>query len=299
MIRRMFVAAMVVLFTGNIAAAEPIEVFAGIPPAAYLAERIGGDRIHVEVLIQPGQDPHTFVPAPKQIQALGRAKLFFKTGMPFENQVLEKIRVAHPRLIVTDATEGIEKRRISEEQTGNGPEGEHRHADSPDGLDPHVWLSPPLVKIMAANVAAALEKIDPGDAAFFKANLVQLQRELDDVDAKIRGELAPYAGKTFYVFHPAFGYFADCCRLRQEAVEAEGKQPSPKQLRDLARRARSDGARTVFIQPQFDPHSAQTVADAIGGRTATINDMEKDIPANLRDIAEKIAKSFAETQTAK
>ena len=103
----------VVLSGANAFAAEPVEVFAGIPPVAYLVERIGGDRVHVEVFIQPGQDPHTFEPGPRQIQALGQAGLFFKVGLPFENQVLEKIRTTHPRLTVVDTTEGIEKRPIS------------------------------------------------------------------------------------------------------------------------------------------------------------------------------------------
>ncbi|MGD0653319.1 MAG: zinc ABC transporter substrate-binding protein [Thermoguttaceae bacterium] len=301
MIRNVFVTAIIVFAAAKIPAAEPIEVFAGIPPAAYLVERIGGDRLHVEVFIQPGQDPHTFEPAPKQIQALGKAKLFFKTGMPFENQLLEKIRAVHPRLIVVDAAEGIQKRRISAQRAAGDArqDGEHSHGDSPDDLDPHVWLSPPLVKTVAANIASALEKIDPGDDAFFKANLVQLHRELDAVDGKIRLELKPYAGKSFYVFHPAFGYFADCYHLRQEAIEAGGRQPSPKQLRDLVQKAKSDGVRVIFVQPQFDLHSAQTVADAIGGRIVSINDMEKDIPANLQDIAGKIEKAFRESGTAR
>jgi zinc transport system substrate-binding protein len=295
MIRNVFVTAIIVFAAAKIPAAEPIEVFAGIPPAAYLVERIGGDRLHVDVFIQPGQDPHTFEPAPRQIQALGKAKLFFKSGMPFENQLLGKILAAHPRLIVVDAAEGIQKRRISGQRDAGDArqDDEHSHGDSPDGLDPHVWLSPPLVKIMAANVASALEKIDPGDDAFFKTNLAQLHRELDAVDGKIRRELKPYAGKSFYVFHPAFGYFADCYHLRQEAIEAEGRQPSPKQLRNLVQKAKSEGSRVIFVQPQFDPHSARTVADAIGGRIVPINDMEKDIPANLQDIADKIERAFS------
>ncbi len=298
MIRNVFVIAIIIFAAAKIPAAEPLEVFAGIPPVAYLVERIGGDRVHVEVFIQPGQDPHTFEPGPRQIQALGRAQLFFKAGMPFENQVLEKIRTARPRLIVVDTAHGIEKRRIS----GENAVGKARHegkrdsedspGDSADDLDPHVWLSPPLLKIMAANIASALEKSDPGGGVFFKANLSRLHRELDIVDAKIRGELKPYEGRSFFVFHPAFGYFGDCYHLKQEAVEAGGKQPSPKQLLDLVQKAKSENARIIFVQPQFDPHSAQAVADAIGGRVVPVNDMEKDVLANLRDIAGKIGKAF-------
>jgi zinc transport system substrate-binding protein len=276
--------------------AEPVEVFAGIPPVAYLVERIGGDRVYVEVFIQPGQDPHTFEPGPRQIQALGNAKLFFKVGMPFENQLLEKIRGVHPEMTVVDTAAGIKKRLLMEDSSvaGGNHDDHNSHGHSPEELDPHVWLSPPLVKIMAANIATALEKLEPGDAAYFKANLSRLHRELDAADAKIRQALKPYAGRSFYVFHPAFGYFGDCCHLKQEAIEAEGKQPSPKQLRELIQKAKSENVRIIFVQPQFDRHSAQAVADAIGGRLVPINYMEKDILANLQDMAEKIGKEWAE-----
>lgn len=294
MLRTIYILLTASFFATEICAAEPVEVFAGIPPVAYLVERIGGDRIHVDVFILPGQDPHTFEPGPRQIQALGRAKLFFKVGMPFENQLLEKIRGVHPGMTVVDTAEGIKKRLLAADSSiaGGDPADQNSHGHSPEELDPHVWLSPPLVKIMAINIASALEKIDPGDAAFFKANLLQLHRELDAVDEKIRQALNPYAGRTFYVFHPAFGYFGDCYYLKQEAIEAEGKQPSPKQLRELIEKAKSENVKIIFIQPQFDRHSAQAVADAIGGRILLINDMEKDVLANLQDMAGKIQKEW-------
>ena len=151
-------------------AAEPVEVFAGIPPVAYLVERIGGDRVHVDVFIQPGQDPHTFEPAPKQIQALGKAKLFFKVGMPFENQLLEKIRGVHPELTVVDTAAGIKKRLLAADSSvaGGDHADQNSHGHWPEELDPHVWLSPPLLKIMATNIASALEKIDPDGGRFFQ-----------------------------------------------------------------------------------------------------------------------------------
>ncbi|MGA2062042.1 MAG: zinc ABC transporter substrate-binding protein [Thermoguttaceae bacterium] len=296
---KLILSAILMLVAAETFAAEPIEVFAGIPPVAYLVERIGGDRVHVEVFIQPGQDPHTFEPAPRQIQALGNAKLFFKVGMPFENQLLEKIRSAHPGMTVVDTTAGIKKRLLAADSSvaGGDHADQNSHGHSPEELDPHVWLSPPLVKIMATNIATALEKIDPDGTASFKANLLELHRELDAVDAKIRQALKPYAGRSFYVFHPAFGYFGDCYHLKQEAIEAEGKQPSPKQLRELIQKAKSENVRIIFIQPQFDRHSVQAVAEAIGGRLVPINDMEKDILANLQDMAGKIGKAFEETRT--
>lgn len=127
---------------------------------------------------------------------------------------------------------------------------------------------------------------------FFQENLLRLDRDLDAVDGKIRAELKPFAGRTFYVFHPAFGYFADCYNLKQEAIEAGGKQPTPSRLRRLVERAEDEKEKVIFVQPQFDKHSAQAVADAIGGHIVPMDDLAKDIIANLQDIADKIQKAF-------
>jgi zinc transport system substrate-binding protein len=268
------------------AAAEPMEVFAGIPPVAYLVERIGGEHLQVDVLMQPGQDPHTYEPSPKQIQSLGRAKLFFKVGMPFEERLLDKILKAQENIKVVDTAANIKKILAvpGDEHEGGTKTEKHAAAD----YDPHVWLSPPNLKIQAANIAAALAAADAAQAPVYRANLRKLNAELDALHKKIAKRMEPFAGRAIYVFHPAFGYFAACYGLRQEAIQVGGKQPSLKQLQQLVERAETDKVKVVFVQPQFDPRSAQTVAQAIGGKAAPLNDMSKDVLANLEEIAGKL-----------
>jgi len=273
----------------NAVAAEAMQIFAGIPPVAFLAEKIGGNRVKVDIMIRPGADPHTFEPAPKQIIALSRAKIFFTVGMPFENRLVEKISQSNPKLQIADTTPGIEKRRLEETDADSDHKTVHGYDD---GFDPHIWLSPRSAKKMAANITDVLGKADPDGATFFRDNLKTLNEEFDAVDEKITEILKPYKDKPFYVFHPAFGYFGDCYGLKQKAIEAGGKQPSLKQLRSLILEAKAEGARAIFIQPQFDRRGAQVVAEAIGGKIVVLNDMEKNIPANLLDMAEKIGKSM-------
>ncbi len=261
-----------------------LAVFAGIPPVAYLAEQIGGARVAVDVLVQPGQDPHTFEPTPRQALALGRAKVFFKTGMPFENVVVAKVREGNPQLTVVNVTEGVAKRMTG----GHG----HNHGAEGGEPDPHVWLSPPLLKTQAENVAAALAVADPAHAAEYRRNLAELLRRIDALHERIGRMLAPYRGRAFLVFHPGFGYFADAYGLKEEAVEAGGRSPGPKQFRALVEKAKAEGIKTVFVQPQYDPHSARAVAEAVGGEVVPMNGLAKDVLADLEDIAEKVKTAF-------
>lgn len=274
------------------AADGPIEVFAGIPPVAYIVERIGGEYVTVNVMVREGQEPHTFEPAPRQMMNLAGARIYFKVGMPFEARLVEKVTGGGARLKVVDISEGVPKVAID----AHGAEGpaSHAHGDAGGGadLDPHIWLSPPLVKIQAENIRDALIEIDPGHADEYRANCADLAADLETVHESVRGMLEPFEGRAIYVFHPAFGYFADAYGLRQVAVETGGKSPTPRTLAKLIDEARADGVKAIFVQPQFDAKSAEAVAVAIGGDLVTLNDLPRDVLSNFMDMAAKIQKAL-------
>ena len=271
-----------------------LPVFAGIPPLRYLVEQVGGKHVNVGVLVQPGQDPHTFEASPKQVVALGRAAVFFKVDMPFEAVVLEKVQEGNKRLAVVNVTEGIEKLPLVGPCCEKGGHDGHVASHS-DELDPHVWLSPPLLKTMAANIAAGLCRADPAHAKNYQRNLSSLDRRLDTLDQQVKRRLALYRGRTFYVFHPGFAYFANAYGLKEEAVQVGGQMPSAKQYQALIERAKAEGVKTVFVQPEFDPQRAQGVADALGGQVVQINGLAENVIADIEDIAVKVEKAMRES----
>jgi zinc transport system substrate-binding protein len=277
-------------------AEKRLNVFVGIAPLADIVERIGGPTVDVHVLLPPGQDPHTFELSPRQVAALNNAKAFFYIGMPFEEQIVSRIAGSPRRPEIIDAAQGVVKRDMEDREHLVAEKNDEDKAHGADaqrrGLDPHVWLSPQCLKIISENVARSLERLDPDNARAYVKNLIELIHDIDATDEKIKKMLEPLRGRTFFVFHPAFGYFADAYGLKQEAVEAGGKQPTPRQLLSLIDLAKRENIKTIFAQPQFDPHSAETIAGAIGGRVVPLDDLAKDVLCNLTDIAEKIRESF-------
>ncbi len=269
-----------------------LHVFAGIPPQAYFVERVGGNRVKVDVLVEPGQEPHTFVPTPRQMVALSKARLYFKTGMPFENVLIEKIRDSASGLVIVDTTKCIMKRPI--EEGADEADAPERAKSGEDDLDPHVWLSPPLIKIQAENIRDALASADPVHADEYAANFEAFGKEIDETHARVGKMLEPLRGRTIYVYHPAFGYFAEAYGLKQVAVETGGKSPTPRQLGDLIEKARADGVKMIFVQPQFSPAGAKVLADAIGGAVLPLDDLAKDVLANIETMAEKVREALTQ-----
>jgi zinc transport system substrate-binding protein len=153
-------------------------------------------------------------------------------------------------------------------------------------------MAPPQLLIMADNIAEALQAVDGKHAAEYERNLNALKSDLADLHEKLDEMLQPYKGRTFYIYHPALGYFAEAYGLHQESVEVGGKKPTPRQLQELIEQAQKDNVAVIFVQPQFDQRSAATVAEAIGGSVVPLDPLRKDAFANLRDIGAKLAAAF-------
>ncbi len=274
---------------------KKLNVFVSIPPQAYMVEQIGGPYVEVGVLVEDGQSPHTFEPTPRQIVKLAGAEVYFSVGLPFEARLLEKITGTMKDLEVVDTRRGIKVRVMKERHEEDSGEGVgHQHeAGEPD---PHFWLNPRLAEIQAANICEGLKSVDPAHAAYYERRLGDLNARLDELDAKIATTLAPFKGKEFMVFHPAFGYFGEAYGLRQIAVEVEGKEPSARQLSALIDEAKRKGIRVIFVQPQFSRKSAEAVARAIGGAVVPVDPLARDYMKNLEEMAGKVAKALTEGQ---
>ena len=258
--------------------APELRVFVSILPQLYFVERVGGGRVQAEVLVQPGQDPHTFDPTPRQMASLARTQLYLRIGLPFENSLVPKLKEAVKNLAVVDTSAGVPLLPLEE---GNGPQGL-------GATDPHIWLDPKLVMIQARTIRDSLIRLDPPGRLEYEAGYARFQADLERLDGIIRRALAPLRGKELFVFHPAFGYFAAAYGMKQVAVETGGKSPSARQLTRLIEQARRRGVRVIFVQSQFSQKSAQAVAEAIGGAVIPLDPLARDYLRNLEEMARRI-----------
>ncbi|HIJ79054.1 MAG: zinc ABC transporter substrate-binding protein [Desulfobulbaceae bacterium] len=273
------------------AAAKPLAVFVSLPPQADFVQKIGGAHVNVQLPAKGGQDPHTFEPTPRDILALARADIFFTSNLPFEKQLVNKIKDRANGPIIIDIAAGF-----AEYALHPAPEPathrHHGHDEQHEEDDPHSWLSPILLVPMAENIHQALVNADPQHKADYDANLSRLITEINTLHDRLKRQLAPFKGRSFYVFHPAFGYFAATYGLKQQAVETGGKSPSPRQLAALISQARADGVKIIFTQPQFDKSSAATIARAINGVVTPMDPLAGDVLANLKQIADAIEQAL-------
>lgn len=265
-----------------------VRVCVSILPQAFVVERIGGERVAVEVLVGPGQSPHTYEPTPAQMVALERADIYFRIGVPFEDALMDRIERTMPDLQIVDLRNGITLLPLADHDHGPGEEcaGEHGR------LDPHTWLDPGLVAVQARTVAEALSQLDPDGVASYRSNVAALLGDLARVDAEVREVLEPVRGERMLVFHPAFGYFARAYGLEQVAIEVEGKEPGPRQLQRMVEQAAERRVNAIFVQPEFARTAAEAVAREIGVEVISIDPLARDYLENLREMAGTVRRAL-------
>lgn len=281
---------------------EILRVTVSVPPLADLVRKVGGQHVHIDVLVGDGQDPHTFSPTPGQMKALGRANILFSVGMPFEETLINKISAANTGITVINTSAGIEKLPLDHEHDSHGEnnqpvagevEPEDPHADHDHESDPHIWLAPSAIKVQLNHIKNALCNAAPEHAGTFAENLNASKTQFEAVHAQIAEKLKPFAGRKFFVFHPAFCYFAHEYGLEQVAIEIGGNSPTPKELIGFLAVAKEEKIRVIFVQPQFDPRSAGVIAEQLGAKVAALDPLAPNVITNLHAIADAIVEGLS------
>ena len=271
---------------------ETLQIVVSILPQAYFVERIGGEQVSIQVMVGPGEEAHTYEPTPEQMRALSNADLFLTIGIEYEATWIPRFKDINPDLAFFDDTQGIERIPLTiahehEEHEEDSSNTEDQTDEA--GLDPHVWLSPQNGKIIADNILNALIAVSPQNEQTFTDNFQKLIADIDQLDAAISASLSGVERRTFMVFHPAWGYFADQYNLEQVPVQVGGQDPSPSEIVDLIEIAREEAVRVIFVQSTFSSTDAEAIAKEIDAEIAFVDPLARDWQQNLETVAEALA----------
>ncbi|MBD3790455.1 MAG: zinc ABC transporter substrate-binding protein [Campylobacterales bacterium] len=275
-----------------------INVVVSILPQKTFVQEIGGEKVDISLMVQPGDSPHTYEPKPSQMKEIAKAALYLAMDVEFENVWLPKFKNLNPKMNVVDLAENITKiAMMAHHHHDEHEEKEHHeaheaddHHEHEDGLDPHVWTSPENVRIIAKNIHKALSEYDPDNQAYYTQNLTKFLEKIDATDRRIKEILTsikPHS--TFMVFHPAWGYFAKAYDLVQLPVEIEGKEPKPKELVKLIETAKEHKVKAIFTQPEFSDATAKVISEELGIKVIKVSPLAADWSQNLIDLAKAIA----------
>ncbi len=157
--------------------------------------------------------------------------------------------------------------------------------------DPHIWLSPANMKIMAKAALDQLVIMLPAYGAEFNVNYEQFIADLTALDSSLHALLDPLPAseRAFLSFHPSWGYFARDYNLIQIAVELEGYEPSPQLFAKIIEEAKARHVRTILLEQQFATSLVKTLAEELKANVVAISSLTIAWRENLQSLAQILA----------
>ncbi|HZF05390.1 MAG TPA: metal ABC transporter substrate-binding protein [Patescibacteria group bacterium] len=232
-----------------------------------LVAAVGADRVRVESLTDPRQDPHAREIVPRQVALLKSAALLVRIGLDHEPWLPRAVAAAGitPRDVDVSRAVVVLDSDVPRLSADARP---HLHAYG----NPHYWLDPENARPITARILEALVAARPEDRAVFEANRARFLARLDAGLARWRRRLVPFAGARLVVVHDTWPYFARRFDLAiTGAVEEKpGVPSSPAHLARLIERMRAAGVRVIVAEPGASPAIVRRLAGATGARVATL-----------------------------
>jgi len=240
---------------------DKLNVVATFYPIAYMAEQIGGDKVQVTTLIEPGAEVHSWQPSAGDIANCSDADVIIYNGAGLDNWLQEDIlpSINTEGKTIVDTTEDVSlfKNTEAEEIEEHGV------------YDPHTWLSPYEAQQQAEAVYNALAEADPANEPYYTANWQTLSKKLSDLDAAYTQQLSAKTKSTIFVTHDAFGYIARRYGFEQEGIIgiSADEQPSTQTLTDIITLMEETDTYTFYIEPGYSDAYVQTVKTELETRT--------------------------------
>lgn len=256
-----------------------------ILPQKTFVEKIAGDDFKVNVLIPPGTSPAAYTLLPSQMEEISKSAIWFRIGyIGFEHSWQDKIAQANSKMKVVDLSEGLDLIAQVKEQ-----HGDHFHLS---GVDPHIWLSPVLVKEMAKRILDEVSKLNPEQSAKYKTNYLEFVKEIDQLNIEIANKLKPFEGRKIIVFHPTLSYYARDYGLLQYSLESGGKEPTPQRMRELIDLAKKENIKVMYIQGELDREHARVFAEEVGGKIIQVRPLDPAWAENLMEMTNIFVDNF-------
>lgn len=290
-----------------------VKVLTSIKPLQLIAAAIQDGAGQPAVLLPPGASPHHYALRPSDLRQVREARLVYWIGPDLEAFLPAVLKERQGPSLAVQELPGLHLRRFGAEhadahdddhgdehehehehahahgeEQGGEPEYAHDHDHRPGSLDAHLWLSPANARVIAARVAADLSQADPANASRYASNLKAFESGLAAKDQALRAQLAPLAGKPYFVFHEAFDYFEEAYGLSHRGVFALGAdvQPGARHVAAMRDELKAAGPTCVFTEPPLQPKIATTLSSGLPVTLVELDPLGARIPANAGGYAQ-------------
>lgn len=240
-----------------------LRVVTTIFPIYDFVRAVGGDKVDLKLLIDPGTEVHTFDPAPSDVMSIYNCDCFFYIGGESDawvDAVLADINVLPQALI--DCVEPMQTHH---------KEHEHNHEHN----DEHIWTSPFNARLMVKKIAEILSDADPKNTEIYSENADLYCDKIESVEREIQ-EIVRAAEDPFLLIadRNPYSYFADAFDIEYEAAFggcSTSSDISLKTMKKLIETVENRQLKCAFYTEMSSKNIATALAEETGIKLYQLN----------------------------
>ena len=282
------------------AEADAPRLLTDIAPIYSLVTLVVGDKAKVELMLDKGQDPHSFQLRPSQARALSQSDLIIWTG-PQMLPLMEDLIATYDKSTQTLGllqSQGTYLRQVEHDHEDAHEDAETANAAlSQDAIDPHAWLNLKNAQTWVQTIADRLSTQDPQHSAFYQTNAKSAAVRFVQLDAEMAKLLAPIKNKGFVVSHDALGYFVQAYGLNlvDSVSTIDAQSPSAAHVAQLNKAFAEHGVVCFFPEIGHDPKLGAQLANLTGVKIGAPLDPGGLGLAPRPDLYENLMRQTAQT----
>lgn len=293
---------------------DKLTVAVSIVPQQAILEAVAGDLVEVVTVIPAGASPANYDPDARTMTEIMSSDVYFTIGVPTEAGnilgELDDINVVHldelvgevyPDLLLGEEHEDEDHDSDHEDEDHEDEDHDDEDEDHEDeehddhdhtGRDPHIWLSVKRMVLMTEIVRDELIKLDEANKEVYTENAETFINELNELDAEVEEMFHDLTFKTFIIYHPSFGYFADDYGLTMLELEEGGNEASARRLKEVIDFARDNDIHTIFHQDEISSSQVLAIVDELEAELVLLTPLSDDYINNYRKVAESILETL-------
>jgi zinc transport system substrate-binding protein len=174
------------------------------------------------------------------------------------------------------------------------PEREYlQNHDHHHGKDPHLWLDPHNAIVIARALAERLAEANPEAEKFYRANTEQFARDIEVLDKRLRGSLAPVTHRGFAVYHEGYQHFVTRFQLQQlgYVTFSPEQRSGAKHLYQLRNQLKGNAV-CLFTEPYYDRDKASELADELGLRLGVLDPIGGENTQSYKELLNDMANAL-------
>lgn len=232
-----------------------------------LVKEIGKEKVKVDYICRGDQDPHFLEILPSNMLKLRNADLVFKIGLGLEmwlQQIIDGSR--NDKLKLIDLSKDIEKKEIPTGKIDASQGDIHPYGN------PHYWLDPENVKIIAKNIYDALTNESPENSEYFKKNLNDYISRLDSKITEWKTKMSGLKGKPIITFHKSWVYFADRYGIKVvgQVEPKPGIPPTPSHNAELISDIKKSNVKIILMENYYSDNAPNQLAQSTGAKVIKV-----------------------------